>query len=199
MPKTVTVKRKTGETDIEITLGIYGKGRHMVKTGIAFLDHMLSLFAKHGLFDLEVKAKGDLDVDIHHTNEDVAITLGEAFSKALGKRAGIKRFGEATVPMDESLVRTALDISGRPFLKFREAKKFSVDKTDAEGYSLNYAEQFLKAFADNARMTLHVDILEAKDLHHIIEAVFKSMAKAMLRAVEKEPRSGSVPSTKGRI
>lgn len=199
MPNIVKVKRKTGETDIEITLRLYGAGKHDIRTGIAFLDHMLSLFARHGLFDLKVRAKGDLDVDIHHTNEDVAITLGEAFSKALGKRAGIRRFGEATVPMDEALVRTVLDISGRPFIKFKEARNFSVKKTDAEGYSLNYAEQFIKAFADNAKMTIHVDILEARDLHHILEAVFKSMAKAMFRAVKKEPRSATVPSTKGLI
>jgi imidazoleglycerol-phosphate dehydratase len=196
MPKTVTVKRKTSETDIEISLGLYGKGKYDVKTGISFLDHMLALFAKHGLFDLKINASGDLDVDIHHTNEDVAITLGEAFLKALGKKAGIKRFGEATVPMDEALVRVAIDISGRPFLKFNADK---IKAKDISEYSLNYAEQFLRSFSTNLGVTLHVDVLEGKDQHHILEGIFKALAKAIFKAVEKEPRCASVPSTKGRI
>ncbi len=195
MPK-ITVKRKTTETDISIQLDIYGKGSFDVKTGISFLDHMLSLFAKHGLFNLKISAKGDLDVDIHHTNEDVAITLGEAFLKALGKKRGIKRFGEATVPMDEALVRVAVDLSGRPFLKFDIEK---IKAKDISGYSLNYAEQFLRAFVMNIGATVHIDVLEGKDQHHILEAVFKALAKALMRALEKEPRSKGIPSTKGRL
>lgn len=196
MSKSISVKRKTSETSIAITLSLYGKGKYDIKTGISFLDHMLVLFAKHGLFDIKISAKGDLDVDIHHTNEDIAITLGEAFSKALGKKAGIKRFGEATVPMDEALVRVAVDISGRPFLDFPGCS--TITEND-EKYSLNYAEQFLKAFADKSGMTVHIDIFKGRDLHHILEAVFKAFAKALLRAVEKEPRCGSIPSTKGRL
>lgn len=196
--KKAAIKRKTTETDIKIEFVLYGKGTYRVKTGIAFLDHMLGLFAKHGLFDVNIKASGDLEVDIHHTNEDIGIALGEAFSYALGSRAGIKRFGEATVPMDEALVRVALDISGRPFLKVR-ADKIKVSAEGGKGYSLNYLEQFLRAFVLNAGITLHVDIFEGKDLHHILEAAFKALAKALARAAELQPRSKSIPSTKGRI
>ena len=196
MSKKASIKRKTSETDIKISLNLYGKGLYKIKTGISFLDHMLGLLAKHGLFDLDVKAQGDLEVDMHHTNEDVGIALGEAFSKSLGNKAGIKRFGEATVPMDEALVRVTLDISGRPFLKFNIDK---IKCKDIGEYSLNYAEQFLRAFTTQARVTLHVDVLEGKDTHHIIEAVFKALAKGLLRAVEREPRSKKIPSTKGKI
>lgn len=197
------VRRKTSETNIMAELVLYGKGKYNIKTGIAFLDHMLNLFVKHGLFDLSIKASGDLEVDIHHTNEDVAIALGEVFSYALRNKAGIKRFGEATIPMDEALARVTIDISGRPFLKFNtekvKAKDLSAEKRGAKEYSLNYAEQFFRAFAMNSGVTMHVDILEGKDLHHILEAVFKAFAKALARAVEKEPRSKAIPSTKGRI
>lgn len=196
MAKKVIVKRKTSETDIKISLGIYGKGRYHIKTGISFLDHMLSLFAKHGLFDLDITACGDLDVDIHHTNEDVAIVLGDAFSVALKDKGGIKRFGEAIVPMDEALVRAAIDISGRPFLKFGADK---IKAKDVKDYSLNYAEQFLRAFSVSFKATIHIDVLEGKDMHHILEAIFKAFAKALTRALEKETRSKSVPSTKGRL
>ncbi len=197
MPKITKINRNTTETNITISLNLYGKGTYKVKTGIAFLDHMLSLFAKHGLFDLEVSARGDLDVDIHHTNEDVAITLGEAFSEALGNRAGIKRFGEAIVPMDEALVRVVVDISGRPYLDF---PGFGTSDSGKEKYSLNDAQQFFKAFTDKAGITLHIDTIKGNDLHHVLEAVFKGFSKALMRAVEKEPRSKkSIPSTKGRI
>ena len=196
MPKTVSVRRKTSETDICVSLNIYGKGNYKIQTGISFLDHMLSLFAKHGLFDLKIRAKGDLEVDIHHTNEDVGLALGEAFRKCLKNKAGIKRFGEATIPMDEALVRSVVDISGRPFLKFSADK---IKAKDIKDYSLNYAEQFLKALVAKSEMSLHVDVMEGKDLHHILEAVFKATAKAFLRAIEKEARSKSIPSTKGRI
>ncbi len=201
MPKAVTVRRKTQETDIKISLNIYGKGAYRIKTGIAFLDHMLSLFAKHGLFDLKISAVGDLDVDIHHTNEDIGIVLGEAFVKALGNKAGIKRFGEATVPMDEALVQVAIDISGRPSLSTRnsQASFTALQSFTEEKYGWSYAQQFLKAFVDKAGVTMHVNILEGSDLHHILEAVFKAFAKALLRATEKEPRAKGIPSTKGRI
>jgi imidazoleglycerol-phosphate dehydratase len=196
MAQTVTIKRKTSETDITVSLNLYGKGVYKIQTGISFLDHMLSLFAKHGLFDLKITAKGDLDVDIHHTNEDVGIALGEAFAKALKNKAGIKRFGEAVVPMDEALARVVIDISGRPFLDFKGA---AVLAGGDEKYSLSDAQQFCKAFVDNTDLTMHIDILKAGDLHHMLEAVFKAAAKALLRAVEKEPRAKGVPSTKGKI
>ena len=196
MAKSVTIKRKTSETDITIQLDIYGEGKYAIKTGISFLDHMLSLFAKHGLFDLKIKAQGDLDVDIHHTNEDVGIALGAAFAAGLKNKAGIKRFGEATIPMDEALVRAVVDISGRPFLKFNIDK---IKAKDIKDYSLNYAEQFFRAFVVKSGISLHVDMMEGKDLHHILEAVFKATAKALLRAVEREPRSKGIPSTKGKI
>lgn len=197
MRQKTTVKRKTSETNIEVVLGVYGSGRYQIKTGISFLDHMLNLFAKHGCFDLKVKAVGDLDVDIHHTNEDVGIALGEAFSCALKDKGGIKRFGDATVPMDEALVRVVLDISGRPFLKMN-TENIKVVARGRE-YSLNYAEQFLRAFVTHARMTLHVDVLEGKDLHHILEGIFKALAKAVSGALEKEPRLKGIPSTKGSL
>jgi imidazoleglycerol-phosphate dehydratase len=196
MERRVIVRRKTSETDVKIILDVYGKGVHTVRTGISFLDHMLGLFAKHGLFDLKIAAVGDLDVDIHHTNEDVAITLGEAFARALDKKAGIKRFGDATVPMDEALVRVAVDVSGRPFLVFASR---GIKAKDIKDYSLNYAEQFLRSFVTKAGMTVHVDVLDGRDLHHILEAVFKAFAKALLRAVEREPRAKGVPSTKGSL
>ncbi len=205
MKRLKKARRKTSETDIKVELSLYGKGKYSVKTGIPFLDHMLSLFAKHGLFDLKIAARGDLDVDIHHTNEYVAIVLGETFSYLLGDRAGIKRFGEATVPMDEALARVTIDISGRPFLKLapdsikEQADCYHQKTTDSEKYDLNYAEQFFRAFVVNAKITMHVDVLEGRDLHHILEAVFKAFAKALMRAVEREPRSKKVPSTKGRI
>lgn len=200
MPKAVTVKRKTKETDIKISLNLYGKGKYDIKTGISFLDHMLNLFSKHGLFDLKISAKGDLDVDIHHTNEDVGLALGEAFAKALGNKAGIKRFGEATVPMDEALVQVVIDISGRPCFQTRNSKpSLPALQTFVGNYGLAYAQQFLEAFINKSGMTIHVNILEGKDLHHILEAKFKAFAKALSRAVEKEPRAKGIPSTKGKL
>lgn len=196
MSDRVAVKRKTRETSIAASLVLRGRGRYSVKTGISFLDHMLSLFAKHGLFDLDIAASGDLDVDIHHTNEDVAIVLGELFKKALGDKSGIKRFGEATVPMDEAMARAVVDISGRPFLQFQPATTAS---TDAERYHLGDGEHFLRAFAANCGVTLHIDILKSGDLHHVLEAVFKALALALRRAVEREPRAKGIPSTKGRL
>ncbi len=196
MAKKTCVKRKTRETDIRVAVDPYGKGAGSIKTGIAFLDHMLVLFARHGLFDMTIAARGDLDVDIHHTNEDVALTLGDAFSRALGTRAGIKRFGEATIPMDEALARAVVDISGRPFLKFQAPKT----KTErAQGYSLSDAEHFMRAFATKLGASMHIDVLEGRDLHHVLEAVFKATAKALMRAVEREPRSRAIPSTKGKL
>jgi imidazoleglycerol-phosphate dehydratase len=196
MKRKATIRRKTTETQISVSICLDGKGTYAVKTGISFLDHMLVLLSRHSLIDLKIAAKGDIKVDIHHTNEDVALALGDALSKALGRRAGIKRFGEATVPMDEALVRAAVDVSGRPFLKISKGRAGIKDMPE---YSLNYAEQFFRALCTRAGLTLHIDILDGRDAHHVLEAAFKAFAKALMRAVEKEARSGRVPSTKGRL
>jgi len=176
MKRHARIKRKTTETDVTLQLNVDGTGKARIKTGIAFLDHMLTLLAKHGLFDLEIKAKGDLDVDIHHTNEDIGICLGEALKKALKDKKGIKRFGVGYVPMEEALAKVVLDLSGRYSLTFPK-KMLEVDKK-VEGYSLNDAEHFLKALSREAGINLNVAIESGTDLHHIIEAIFKALGKA---------------------
>ncbi len=198
------IKRKTSETDIAVSLLIDGKGKSDINTGIGFLDHMLVLLAKHGLFDLKIKAKGDLEVDIHHTNEDVGICLGQAFSKALGAKKGIKRFSTAYVPMDEALVRTVLDISGRPRLDIYIydaylEKKSAGSRKKTEGYTLNDAKQFLQGFVLNSGINMNIGLLEGEDLHHVLEAMFKSLALALKEAVTRDKRVSGVPSTKGRL
>lgn len=192
--------RKTKETDITVELAIDGKGDLNIKTGIPFLDHMLTLFAKHGLFDLKINAKGDLDVDIHHTNEDIGICLGQAFEKALGDKKGIRRFGEKTVPMDEVLVRVVIDISGRPFINSNWFSDRACETKDVEGYNLEYARQFFQALVNKFPMTVNVSILSSgPDMHHLIEALFKAMAKALDEATQIDPRVKGIPSTKGRL
>jgi len=199
--------RKTKETNIVIELNIDGKGRSNIRTGIGFLDHMLTLFSKHGFFDLRIKAKGDLDVDIHHTNEDVGIVLGKAFKKALDKKKGIRRFGDSFVPMDGSLVRVVLDLSNRPSLHIHQKTKRSIENlldrltvSDKERYSFVTVEQFIKAFVMNAGINAHIEILSFdKDLHHLIEAIFKAMARALDSATQIDPRGKGIPSTKGKL
>ena len=199
MKRESEVKRKTKETDITIKLNLDGKGKAKIDTGIGFLDHMLDLFTCHGLFDLSVKAKGDLNVDIHHTNEDTGIALGEAFKKALKNKKGISRFGQSFVPMDEALAkaRVVLDISGRPSLYFKnKVKALKVVKD----YDLNDAKQFLKAFTQNCGINMHVDIIRGEDIHHVLESIFKALGRAMSEAVRIDTRRGKrVPSTKGRL
>ncbi len=192
------VKRKTSETEISLELNLDGKGKTQIKTGVGFLDHMLTLFAKHGLFDLKIKAKGDLDVDTHHTNEDIGICLGQAVKKSLGKKCSIKRFGICFVPMDEALakVRVVLDISGRPSLYFKKAKSI---KTDAARYTLQDAKEFIKAFCLNSGINMHLDILRGEDTHHIIEAAFKALGRALDEATAIDKRVKGIPSTKGRL
>lgn len=194
------ITRKTSETDIVMELNIDGKGDSDIKTGIPFLDHMLTLFTRHGLFDLKLRAKGDLEVDIHHTNEDIGICLGEAFKKALGDKKGIKRFGEKTIPMDEALVnvRVVVDISGRPFFNNIKSDKPCEEKDVQGGYNLEYARQFFQAVINNFPITMHISILEASsDTHHLLEAIFKAAAKALDEATQIDPRVKGVPSTKG--
>jgi len=191
------VKRVTRETNIKIALNVDGQGKSKISTGIGFLDHMLELFSKHGLFDLKVQAKGDLDVDLHHTNEDVGIALGEAFKKALGKKAGIRRYGYSFVPMDEALAnaRVVLDISGRPSLFFSS----KIKAAPPAKYSLQDAKEFFKAFSSNSGINMHVDALRGEDTHHVIEALFKATARALREAVSIDKRVKGVPSTKGKL
>jgi imidazoleglycerol-phosphate dehydratase len=197
--RTAEVKRKTKETDIAIKLNLDGKGKTAIDTGIGFLDHMLELFAYHGLFDLRIKAKGDLKVDTHHTNEDIGITLGVALKKALKLKKGINRFGQSFVPMDEALarVRIVLDVSGRPSLYFNnKARGLKL----AKAYDLNDCEEFLKSFILHSGINMHVDIIRGKDTHHVLESVFKALGRALSEAVRIEQRrGGEVPSTKGRL
>jgi imidazoleglycerol-phosphate dehydratase len=192
-PRTATIERKTGETNITVTLTIDGSGRGEIDTGIPFFDHMLTLFARHSLVDLSVRARGDIEVDLHHTVEDAGIALGQAFAKALGEKRGIRRYGWAYLPMDETLTRVALDFSGRPYLEYRAPK--SVEPIGA--FSFQLVEEFLRAFAVHAGINLHVEILYGRDAHHMAESVFKGLAKAVDHACQIDPRVTGVPSTKG--
>lgn len=187
------IERKTRETDINLSINIDGEGKYDIRTGIGFLDHMLRLFAGHGRFDLSLAASGDLDVDVHHTGEDIGIVLGKAISDALGKRESIKRFGSAIIPMDEALALVSLDLSNRPYLHFDVP--FSTDRVgemDTEMF-----EEFFRALSVNAGITLHIKLLHGKNNHHIIEAVFKAFARALKEAVTVDPSIQGVNSTKG--
>lgn len=188
------LQRKTGETDISLKLNLDGTGKSSIQTGCGFLDHMLTLFAKHGRFDLDITCKGDTDVDFHHTTEDVAITLGKAFLQALGEKKGITRYASTILPMDEALILTAVDISGRSFfVKDLEIKANKVGDFDTE-----LVEEFLIAFSSNAMITLHVRQLSGSNAHHIIEGIFKSLARTMKSAVAIDGSlNGEIPSTKG--
>lgn len=187
------VKRKTNETDVRVRLVLDGGGRAKVATGIGFLDHMLELFARHGLFDLEVECRGDLQVDDHHSVEDVAICLGQALAQGLGDKAGIARYGSALVPMDEALCRAVIDLSGRFYLVYEvETRRHSVGN-----FSVELAEHFWRSFADAARCNLHLDCLRGSNTHHILEGTFKATARALRQAVERDPRVEGVLSTKG--
>ena len=189
------VTRKTGETDITIRLNLDGTGRASIQTGIGFFDHMLNSFARHGLFDLEVQAKGDLEVDCHHTIEDTGIVLGEAIRQAVGDKKGICRFGECILPMDETLVLCALDLSGRPYLRYHlDLTVPSVGQFDTE-----MVHEFFYAVSYAAGMNLHVKQLDGENNHHIIEAAFKSFSKALDRAVSYDGRISDVLSTKGSL
>lgn len=187
--------RKTSETLVSIRLGLDGQGRAKVKTGIPFFDHMLNLFARHGLFDLEVQAKGDLEVDFHHTVEDVGIVLGQALAAALGKKEGIRRYGCAHVPMDETLARVVVDLSGRPYLVLKGLNQ----RGKAGNFPAQLVEEFLRSLAVQSGMNLHAEVLYGRDVHHQIEALFKALAKALEEAVRRDSRVKGVPSTKGRI
>ena len=197
--RTATIERKTGETDIAVSLTIDGSGQGTIDTGIPFFDHMLTLFAKHALFDLEVRAKGDVQVDFHHTVEDAGIVLGQALAKALGDKKGLVRYGNFHLPMDETLVRVALDFSGRPLLVWRAPKAINLNRLKAGDFPAQLTVEFLRAFAQEAGMTLHVEVLYSSETHHLIEAVFKGLARALEQAVRRDPRVKGVPSTKGML
>ena len=187
------VRRRTKETDVRVRLSLDGTGQSQVSTGVAFLDHMLELFARHGLFDLEVECRGDLHIDDHHSVEDVAITLGQALAKALGDKSGIARYGEATVPMDEALCRAVVDLSGRFYLVYEvETRRQMIGN-----FSVELAEHFWRSLAESARCNLHIDCLRGRNTHHILEGTFKAAARALRQAVELDPRVSGVPSTKG--
>ena len=189
------VRRRTKETDVRVRLSVDGTGQSQVSTGVAFLDHMLELFARHGLFDLEVECRGDLHIDDHHSVEDVAITLGQALAEALGDKAGISRYGEATVPMDEALCRSVIDLSGRFYLVYAvETRRHMIGN-----FSVELAEHFWRSLAETARFNLHIDCLRGRNTHHILEGTFKATARSLRRAVERDPRVTGVPSTKGTL
>jgi imidazoleglycerol-phosphate dehydratase len=196
MARTASLTRTTSETDINLTLSLDGSGRADIATGIGFLDHMLTALARHGLFDLKVRAKGDLHIDFHHTTEDVGIVLGQAFAKALGDKRGIRRFGHALVPMDETLAEAAVDISGRPFLAWDVTfERPKIGEMDTELF-----EEFFRALAMNALVTLHVTRRAGRNAHHVAEACFKASARALRIATEFDPRAGdAIPSTKGAL
>jgi imidazoleglycerol-phosphate dehydratase len=194
------IKRKTKETDISGELVIDGQGKVDVRTGIGFLDHMLTLFAFHGLFDLKLKAKGDLNVDSHHTNEDIAICLGKAFKEALGDCKGIRRFGMKEVPMDMASAKVRVDIGGRYAFMWNVPPYSEANPSVSEGeYSILDGKDFLDTFAKNANINLHIEIYSGRDAHHVLEAVFKAFGMGMDEATQIDIRRKGVPSTKGRI
>jgi imidazoleglycerol-phosphate dehydratase len=193
MSRTAHIQRSTGETQIELTLDLDGAGQSNIATGVGFFDHMLTLLARHSLMDLTIKATGDLHVEAHHTVEDVGICLGRALAQALGDKAGIRRYGDATVPMDETLVTAAIDLAGRPFFVW----KADVPLETLGNFGSPLAEEFWRAVSSSAALALHVVVHHGKNTHHIIEGIFKATARALRAAVEPDPRSAGVPSTKG--
>jgi imidazoleglycerol-phosphate dehydratase len=193
--RVATVERKTKETEISVELDLDGTGEYDISTGIPFFDHMLESFARHGLFDLRLRAKGDLDVDTHHTIEDVGIALGQAVKEALGTTEGIRRYGFFVLPMAEAKVDVAIDVSNRPYLVYRvECRNDRIEKFD-----VSLTEDFLYAFSQNAGLDLHVELRYGKSPHHIVEAIFKGLARALRVAVERDPRVVGLPTVKGAL
>jgi imidazoleglycerol-phosphate dehydratase len=191
-PRRSSQSRATSETRLDLSIDLDGSGGSDISTGIPFFDHMLTLFARHGLFDLELAAEGDIEVDSHHTIEDTGIVLGEAMREALGDKSGIRRYGAAYLPMDETLVRVVVDLSNRPFLEFRAPES----TPSAPNMPFSLVEEFCRALASNLRANIHVEILYGRDGHHIAEAVFKGLARALRQATERDPRVKGIPSTK---
>lgn len=193
--RSASVHRKTKETDVRVTLNLDGTGVSKIVTGLPFLDHMLTLFAKHGLFDLEVSCRGDLEIDDHHSVEDIAICLGRALKEAVGEKQGIARFGDSLVPMDEALCRSVIDLSGRFYLSYEVNTK----RQRIGNFSVELAEHFWRSFAETAKCNLHIDCLRGRNTHHMLEGTFKATARALRQAVERDPRITGVLSTKGSL
>ena len=197
MTRTAEIRRTTGETEVELTLGLDGTGAGARATGVGFLDHMLDLLARHGRLDLEATVKGDLQTGSHHTVEDTGIVFGQALDKALGDRAGIVRYGHAVVPMDEARAQCAIDVSGRPFAAVEGFERLPAG--DIAGFEHELAEEFFRAVASAARLTLHLELQAGTNAHHMIEACFKAFARALRAAVATDPTETGVPSTKGTL
>jgi len=194
MTQSATVERKTKETDIHVKLNLRGSGRSAVDSGIPFLDHMLTLMSVHGFMDLEVSARGDLQIDDHHTVEDLGICLGQAIRRSLGEGKGVRRYGFAAVPMDEAMARVAVDLSNRPFLAYR----VDLNRRRAGKFDVSLLEDFFRALVNDARITLHIDLISGEDPHHIAESIFKAFGRALDQAAREEKRlDGASPSTKG--
>jgi imidazoleglycerol-phosphate dehydratase len=195
MDRTASIKRNTKETDISLSLNLDGQGNAELNTGIPFLDHMLEQIARHGLIDLSINATGDLEIDGHHTVEDIGICLGEALRDAVGDKAGIVRYGHAYVPLDEALSRVVLDLSGRPGLEYH----IDFPKETVGGFDIELFKEFFQAVSNHGRITLHIDAIRGNNNHHIIETVFKAFGRALRMAVESDPRQSGIPSTKGAL
>jgi imidazoleglycerol-phosphate dehydratase len=193
MSRTAQISRTTGETDIRVSLNLDGAGEGTRQTGVGFYDHMLDAFARHGGFDLDVDAKGDLETGSHHTVEDVGIAIGQAIDEALGDRSGITRFGHAVVPMDDARASAAIDVSGRPYVAFEG----EIPARTIGGFETDLVEEFLRAVANNAKLTVHVSIERGRDPHHMVEAAFKAFARALRQALAIDPSVTGIPSTKG--
>lgn len=193
MARTASIERRTGETQVSIDINLDGQGAVRIETGVGFLDHMLHLMARHGCFDLKAVAKGDLHIDSHHTVEDVGLTLGQALKQALGDKAGIRRYGHAIVPMDETLATVAVDLSGRPFL----AWKAQIPNVMLGVFPAELGEEFFRAFSNSAQINLHAIVHHGSNTHHQLEALFKATGRALRIACEFDPRASGIPSTKG--
>lgn len=193
MMRTAVIERETNETKVKVELNLDGSGEYRIQTGIGFFDHMLSHIAKHGLLDLNLTARGDLEVDSHHIVEDVGIVFGQALSEALGDKMGISRYGAATIPMDEALALVAVDLSGRPYLRYCA----DLGKGELGGFQLELVEEFFRAVASRAGLTLHIRLLDGVNLHHCCEAIYKAFGQALAQAIKVDARIKGIPSTKG--
>ncbi len=195
MSRKATIERVTKETQIKLSLEIDGTGESKICTSVPFLDHMLDLFARHGLFNLQVDARGDIDIDFHHTVEDIGIVLGQAFKEALGDKKGVRRYGQASVPMDETLASVAVDISGRPYLVYH----VSLPKVKIGEFDVELVREFFQAVVNNLGANIHVNVMYGDNVHHMVEACFKAFARAMDQATQVDPRIEGVMSTKGKL
>ena len=195
MSRKASIERVTKETRIRLSIDLDGKGKAKICTSVPFLDHMLDLFTRHGLFDMEVEAKGDIDIDFHHTVEDIGIVLGTAFKEALGDKKGIHRYGQATVPMDETLAAVAIDLSGRPYLVYN----VRIPKVKIGEFDVELVREFFQAFVNNCGANLHINVMYGENVHHILEACFKAAARALDQATKVDPRIEGVLSTKGKL